>query len=121
MSDKEIELLLAEALDAFDDPAPLPAVAAGDVGRRISVSKQLPFPAVAGRKSISAGRSSYSVMKRAASVSSTIVRFGWNQRPACASIRTRVGLPSVRVINWRVTSAHLCSWRLFKVAAHLSA
>ena len=63
MSDKEIEQLLAEALDAFDDPTPFPAVpvAAGD-GRRSRVSSQLPQPAVAGRKSISAARSSCSVV-----------------------------------------------------------
>jgi len=63
MSDEEIEQLLAEALDAFDDPTPFPAVAAGDVGRRSSVSIcQLPQPAVACHKSFSAARSSCSVV-----------------------------------------------------------
>jgi len=63
MSDEEIEQLLAEVLDAFDDPTPLPPVAAGEAGRRSRVSIcQLPQPAVAGRKSIGAARSSCSVV-----------------------------------------------------------
>ena len=61
MSAKEIERLLAEALDAFDDPTPLPPVAAGEVGRRSSVPI-CQLPQVAGHKSISAARSSCSVM-----------------------------------------------------------
>ena len=61
MSAKEIERLLAEALDDFDDPTPLPPVAAGEVGRRSSVPI-CQLPQVAGHKSISAARSSCSVM-----------------------------------------------------------
>jgi len=61
MSAKEIERLLAEALDAFDDPTPLPPVAAGEVGRRSSVPI-CQLPQVTGHKSISAARSSSVMM-----------------------------------------------------------
>jgi len=118
MSAKEIERLLAEALDAFDDPTPLPPVAAGEVGRRSSVPI-CQLPQVTGHKSISAARSSSVMMSNGDQQYDQQYSRSVPSMAPVASMRQdthRSGVSPGRM-NWRLRSSH--SLRLVTVAAHL--